>query len=137
MKEDETPVIMDAILKEASKQIALKEKAKALRICSLGCGNGNLDKSVLDEIMSKHPDVIIEYVGVEISEFVCNEAKKLLRFPSSRVKVKLYQQDLVLGIPEDPFDLVLALHCFFFIDSSLKAVMLLKNVMTSTGMYTM
>lgn len=83
--------------------------------------------------MYKYPNIAIEYVGIEIESSRCNEAKKLLVFPDRDVKVTMYEQDFLQDIDEVSFDLVLAIHSFYFIKSCLETVRRLKLLMSETG----
>ena len=106
-----------------------------LRICSLGCGNGHIEKLVLHEIQMQYPNISIEFVGVEINTKVFQEAQKQLVFSSYRVKVTLYNQDFMLDIPEESFDLVLSVHSLYYIECCLDGIMKLKNLMKETGSF--
>ena len=112
-----------------------KGHAKKLRICSLGCGNGSLDKLILHEILQKYPKISIEFVGIEINEVVYDEAQKQLLLPGCNVKVTLYNQDFMVDIPEESFDVLLAVHSLYYIESCLEGITRLRKMMTKTGLF--
>ena len=112
-----------------------KGEGTNIRICSLGCANGSLDKLILHEILKKYPNISIEFVGVEINKSECNEARKQLVFPGCGVEVTLYNQDFMLDIPEESFDIVLAVHSLYYIESCLEGVKKLKKITTETGLF--
>ena len=111
-----------------------RRNTNSLRICSLGCGDGSLDKLILHEILRKYPNIAIEFVGVEINAARCSEAQKQLVFPGCSVKITMYNQDFLLNIPEESFDLVLAVHSFYYIKSSMEGITQLNKLRNEAGL---
>ena len=92
-----------------------------LRICSLGCGDGKLDKLIIEEIQFKYSHLMIEFVGVEINNIYEDAKRKLVNqeklVNQDKLKVKFYLEDFTKDISEEPFDLIMAIHSFYHIGS--------------------
>ena len=87
------------------------------RICSIGCGDGTLDKLVLTSICEKFPHVAIHYCGCDINEHFVQEAREsLAQLGNVQVEVLMEDFQKVGGIFA-PCDLVLCSQVLFFVES--------------------
>ena len=91
-----------------------KGSREPLRICSVGCADGAMDKVPLTEVSGKYPDVLIEYVGIEINPESCSRAKKNLSGLPYNVTIvnKDFMDIDVESIQK--FDLVLLSHVIYY-----------------------
>ena len=46
----------------------------SIRVCCLGCGDGQLDRLIVLNVLEKCPEAKIEIVGVDINEQSCQKA---------------------------------------------------------------
>ncbi len=60
-----------------------KRSGGALRICSIGCEDGSLDKFILQGLK----DVTVQYVGLDSDELLVEEAKESLAGVSPNIEV--------------------------------------------------
>ena len=110
-----------------------KNNKTILRICSLGCGDGKLDKLIIEEIQLNYSHLMIEFVGVEKKKISYEEAKTRL-VDQDKLKVKIYLEDFTKDIAEEPFDLIMAMHSFYHIESVLDGILLARKKLNSTGL---
>ena len=91
-----------------------KGSQELLRVCSVGCADGMMDKVPLTEVSGKYPDVIIEYVGIEINPESCSRAKKNLSGLPYNVTIvnKDFMDIDVESIQK--FDLVFLSHVIYY-----------------------
>ena len=64
-----------------------------LRLCSVGCGDGKLDRKTLAELLASHPGLAVEYVGVGLCEQSCEEVEGEVGGVGERVKVRAVARD--------------------------------------------
>jgi SAM-dependent methyltransferase len=127
------------IREQVAKKICHLFKQKvtnSFRILSIGCGNGLADWSMLQIVTERLPDVEINYIGVDIDEKCCEQAREQLS-SLRNVKAETYVLNFErvdcskAGIP--PCDLVLAEHIFYYMRDINKAISNAHNLMKPNG----
>ena len=108
------------------------------RIFSIGCGDGTFDIKILEELCKRFPTVKIHYVGTDIDETSCQQARELLGVLKN-VEIKILVEDFQLmdstkiaEIP--PCDLVLAVHISYYIRDIKKALSDARKLQKPDGM---
>ena len=92
---------------------------RPLRICSVGCGHGVSDKKYLTEVAEMLPQVVIQYVGVDINAASCSLARKnLANLPYETTIINANILDIDAKSPpiSEQFDLVLLAHTTYYFD---------------------
>ncbi|KAG2389367.1 hypothetical protein C9374_013927 [Naegleria lovaniensis] len=96
-----------------------------LRVLSVGCGHGARDVHVLKAIHEQRPHIQFDYVGVDINSVLVQEAQQV--FCSQHVRGYVSECQFVVAPIEDylerlnpssehgTFDLILMLHCLYYI----------------------
>ena len=88
------------------------------RILSIGCGDGIIDAIVLQAMISKYPDVKIQYTGIDIDEDTCQRAMKELsplKTDGGKVEISVLNMDMNSLNAEIPLcDLILAMHSLYY-----------------------
>lgn len=99
------------------------------RILSIGCGDGTFDAKILQAMISKYPDVKIHYTGIDIDKDVCDKATKELGTlvkANREVDIKMLVMDFedIDSVKDElsPYDLVLAVHAFYYMKDLRKAI---------------
>lgn len=87
-----------------------------LRVCSIGCADGSLDRKILEGLKEK----TVTYVGLEIDDTVCEVAAEKLNDISPSVTASTvavdYEEDALLELNLDPFDLIWMVNCTYYVD---------------------
>ena len=85
-----------------------------LRVCSVGCADGTMDKVPLTEVSGKYPDAAIEFVGIEVNPKSCSIAKKNLS--GLPYNVTIVNKDFMEISNESigKFDLILLSHVLYY-----------------------
>ena len=87
-----------------------------IRVCSIGCQDGSLDRNILAELGKRQ----IEYVGLESDEDLCESASEKLGSISSNISVSTtavdYEEDDLAELSLAPFDLVWIVNCSHYAD---------------------
>jgi SAM-dependent methyltransferase len=93
--------------------------SEPFRILSIGCGNGTFDTIVLQSMMSQHPDIKLDYTGIDIDEVTCQKAREelgTLKKTSDKIEIRILKMDmhsLTSDIPAS-CDLILAMHSLYY-----------------------
>ena len=114
-------------------------EAPSIRICSVGCGDGQLDKLVLLKVLEKHPKANIEVLGVDINDLSCQKANEHLGQVSrqhAQVKIKVVSGDIldVSTAEEGVFDAVIVVHTMYYIKDLEKVLKKLLELQKPSGM---
>ena len=95
--------------------------AEPFRILSIGCGDGTLDAKILQAMISRHPDVKIDYTGMDIDEEICQNAMMELSAMNTKFNDKIAIRMLTMDINSinlmevgPSCDLILALHVLYY-----------------------
>ena len=89
------------------------------RICSLGCGNGTMDKKILQQISQLHPDLKFQYVGLDNNDPSLEKAKDTFSGELKNIDVTLRNCDVEKVHPSEfeKFDMVVAIHSMTYMNS--------------------
>ena len=114
---NEEMIISDAVLNAIRSHTTKNGIPVHYRICSLGCGNGVLDKKILELLTVQFPNVTFEYVGLDKNDDSVKKAKE--RFASD-VRAKVHNCNVETGDLSlfGKFDSVLALHFMIYMNST-------------------
>ena len=99
----------------------------SFRILSIGCGDGRMDTNVLQAITDKFPDVKVHYIGIDIDQQSCQNAKETVSaLKNHNVMVETFTVDFErVNLVKDkipPCDLVIASHVFYYMKDLKKAL---------------
>jgi predicted TPR repeat methyltransferase len=89
------------------------------RICSLGCGNGAMDKKILQQISQLHPGLKFQYVGLDNNETSLTKAMDTLSGELKNIDVTLRKCDVEKVHPSEfeKFDMMVAIHSMTYMNS--------------------
>ena len=97
-------------------QGVLGSNGTTLRICSIGCEDGSLDKVILEGLKERK----VEYVGLETDETLCESTTEKLGMISSNIAVNTrvvdYEEDDLLELKLEAFDLIWMVNCTYYAD---------------------
>ena len=101
---------------------------ETFRLCSVGCGDGKLDRRMLSKLVSAHPGLDIEYTGVGLCEQGCEEVMGEMEGVGERVKVRAVARDYSELTRDEvgSFHCVLMVSCLCYSvapDTTLQAVL--------------
>ena len=126
------------LVAEKACQLLQKKCTKSFRIFSIGCGDGTFDIKILQTISDRFPDIKVHYIGTDIDEKSCQQARELLGSVQN-VEVEILAEDYQridpakINIP--PCDLVLAVHIFYYMKDIKKALIDAQTFRKSDGMF--
>ena len=93
----------------------------SIKICSLGCSDGHFDVKCIVKLFTKHPEVDVELLAVDINKSSCDKATELFAAVSlehgKRFKFNVLCCD-ILEIPikeHGSFDVVTVVHTLYFV----------------------
>ena len=104
-------------------QASRTSSAEPFRILSIGCGDGTVEAKILQAMISRHPDIKIDYTGVDIDEEVCQKANSMKELSALKTKFNDKVAIRVLTMDINSFnsvevgplcDLILALHVLYY-----------------------
>ena len=101
---------------EKACQLLQRKSTKSFRIFSIGCGDGTFDIKMLQTIAERFPYVKVTYIGTDIDEKFCEQARELLgsvKNAEVEIIVEDYQEIDPSKFNIPPCDLVLAVHVFY------------------------
>ena len=109
-----------------------------VRVCSLGCGNGQLDKLIILSVLEKYPEAKIEIVGVDINQQSCQEANTnftSLAVQHKHFKYNVLNSDIVDINPQEQghFDVVVIVHTLYFLDNPEDVLKKCQELKTPSG----
>ena len=94
-----------------------KSSSPVFRICSIGCGDGKLDRQVLTKINEKFPDVVIHFCAFDVNEVFVEHAKESLK-QLDNVEVEILARDIEKVNGEfAPCDMVLCVSVLYYVKS--------------------
>lgn len=96
-------------------QRCVKECGGILRICSIGCEDGKLDRLILEGLK----DARVQYVGLDTDEQTVEEASEKLQGVSPNIEASVmvadYEEVNVLReLALEPFDIIWMVNCTYF-----------------------
>ena len=93
-----------------------------------------MDKQILLNISERFPDQKLQYIGVDINEFSCRRARRLLQTVQN-VEAELITADIQdLDVEElHPCDLVIAVQTLSYMTSIEKALTVALKLLKPTG----
>ena len=98
---------------------AREPTSSLFRVLSVGCGGGGFDIKVFEKTLERFPEAKFHYVGIDVGEASCQEARKCFESLRENVTAELCCEDiqkLEVGAFE-PFDLVLCIHSLYYMSS--------------------
>ena len=120
------------IITQVEKTLEGLGKKESFRVCSVGCGDGMLDKQVIRELAAAHPALAIEYVGVGLCEQGCEEVEGEMESVGDNVVVQVVAKDYNELYKDEvgTFDCVLMVSCLCYStapETTLRTVLELVN----------
>lgn len=110
------------------------------RILSIGCGDGTFDAKIIQAMISKYPDVKIDYTGVDNDEKSCQRALEELSTLKAVLNDKFTMRILAMDINSfklkaeiPPCDLILALHSLYYAKDMRKVLVDIHAVLKTNG----
>ena len=95
------------------------------RIFSIGCGDGEADYSIIQLVTERLPDMEIHYVGTDIDEESCQQARERLgslKNVNAETFVLDFERVDSFKVEVSPCDLVLAVHFLTYMRDINKAL---------------
>ena len=105
--------IVHCLAAQVAKVLESVGREGPFRLCSVGCGDGKLDRKILARIVASHPGLALEYVGVGLCEQGCEEVLGEMEGVGEGVEVKTVAMDYSELSREDvgSFHCVLMVSC--------------------------
>ena len=114
----ELEIICNAACKEIECHLQKSDDQQSYRICSLGCGNGKLDKQILQQLTEKCPGVKFEYVGLDNNQASLKVARStLIDMSFASVEYHDLEGDVQALSKFSKFDAVIAVHLMCYLKS--------------------
>ena len=104
---------------------AREPTSSQFRVLSLGCGDADFDIKALKKTLERFPEAKFHYVGIDVGEASCQEARKSFESLRENVMANLFYEDvqkMEVGAFE-PFDMVMCINLLYFVTSSLETVL--------------
>ena len=119
---------------EQASAIIDKDKKSMFRFCSIGCGDGHFDKEVLTQLLRRYPHLDLQYLGLDVNEFSCQTAREVLGSLEG-AQIEILTKDIQHTSPADfePYDLVIAVHVLYYVESLKAAVSCALRVVKPDG----
>ena len=119
---------------EQASAIIDKDKKSTFRFCSIGCGDGRFDKEVLTQLLRRYPHLDLQYLGLDVNEFSCQAAREVLGSLEG-AQIEILTKDIQHTSPADfePYDLVIAVHVLYYVESLKAAVSCALRVVKPDG----
>lgn len=130
---DQMPKIANKFQDLIAKSL-FEQNVKSLSICSLACGDGELDYLILSQVVKAMPDINIHWTGIDINPTLCEQARaKLEKLP---IEIDTRGEDIdqlnVEQIRKADFTYMIHGHYFFpSLKESLNKILELKKPGTS------
>ena len=104
------------ILKQVEQSLGALGEKGTFRVCSVGCGDGTLDKEIIGGLAAAHPGLAIEYVGVGLCEQGCEEVEGEMEDVGENVVVQVVAKDYSELSKDEvgTFDCVLMVSCLCY-----------------------
>ena len=115
-----------------------RKSTKSFRIFSIGCGDGTFDIKILQTIAERFPDVKVSYIGTDIDEKFCQQARELLgsvKNTDVEILVEDYQEIDPSKFSIPPCDLVLAIQVLYYMRDITKALIDAQKFRKEDGVY--
>jgi SAM-dependent methyltransferase len=125
-------VTSQRIIAQAKQRAA--ECGGVLRICSIGCEDGKLDRLILEGLKNMK----IEYVGLDTDEQVVEGALEKLQgvspsIDTNAVAVDYEEVNALSELALEPFDLVWMVNCTYYATSLKHLIQSVLKLLTSSG----
>lgn len=79
--------------KQVEQTLEALRKKESFHVCSVGCGDGVLDKKIIGMLSAAHPSLAIHYVGVGLCEQGCEEVERKMEDVGDNVVVQVVASD--------------------------------------------
>ena len=113
---DSRCVVEAGYLAEKAKEAIKSGGVSVFRLCSVGCGEGKLDRLLLERLTSAFPEVEFHYFGCDINEVACVKARGALKSLPLQVHCSVACYDFEkLGkyFTDGKFDFVITTHTLY------------------------
>ena len=131
----EENVILKSVYDKILTHIKRSGDQKAYRICSLGCGNGKLDKQILNQLAKGSPGLKFEYLGLDNNQASLEIARSTMKDMSY---VNFEHHDIegdAEGLSKfSKFDAVIAVHIMYYFKSGVSILSNFVGLLNPSGM---
>lgn len=104
-----------------------------LRVCSVGCEDGTLDKTILEGLKQ----IKVDYVGLETDEQLCEAAMEKLGgvYPNIGVSTAVvdYEEEDLMGLELGAFDLIWMVNCTYYAQNLAPLIQRAADLLKPTG----
>ena len=69
-------LVYDLLCDKITRAVNDKRPGDKFSMCSVGCGDGERDCHILSRLAAEFPEVVLEYVGIDVNETSCEKARK-------------------------------------------------------------
>ena len=116
---------------------AREPTSSPFRVLSVGCGNGNFDKTVFQKTLKRFPEAKFQYVGIDVGEASCQEARKCFESLRENVTAEICCEDIQkLEVGNfKPFDVVVCINSLYYMSTLETALNNCLKMMKEKGMY--
>jgi SAM-dependent methyltransferase len=85
---------------------------------SIGCGDGIFDAIILQAMISKYPDIKLDYTGIDTDEDICQKAREeldTLKKTNDKIEIRILKMDVHSLTSEiQSCDLILAMQSLYY-----------------------
>ena len=116
-------VISAYLAERICRGLETKTDCPSIRVCSLGCGDGQLDMDTIVKVLTKHPEVTVDFLAVDINKSSCEKALELFAAVTREYGKRFNFNVVCCDILEIPvqehrsFDVVTVVHTLYFVPS--------------------
>jgi SAM-dependent methyltransferase len=113
--------------------------SEPFRILSIGCGEGTFDAIILQAMISKYPDITLDYMGIDIDEDTCQKAREelsALKKTSDKIEIRILKMDMNSLTSEiQSCDLILAMHSLYYAADLRKVLTDVQSLLKTNGKF--
>ena len=129
---------VDVIVKSACDQILAhvqrSDNPQSYRICSLGCGNGKLDKQILQQLTERCPGVKFEYVGLDSNQASLEVARSTMTdMRHAKLEYHDIEGDVEALSKYSKFDAVIVVHLMCYLKSGVSMLSNFVRLLNPAG----
>ncbi len=139
-KKTEVAVLEKAcqILSESRVSNSRTPASEPFRILSIGCGDGIFDAIILQAMISKYPDIKLDYTGIDTDEDFCQKAREelsALKKMCDKIEIRIIKMDMHSLMSDIPAscDLILAMHSLYYAADLKKVLTDIQALLKTNG----
>lgn len=107
-------IIADFLAESIRERVERAPQTQPFRICSLACGDGVMDKMVLERLLRTLPAERYEFLGIEINEDLCRAEEECLAALPVTTKIRCMDLNQMTPADAPDMDFVYMVHGHYY-----------------------